>query len=572
MANRMVAAKRHPWAWWAVAACVALSAGWLDSPTLSADEIQATAARAEKSIDRETLNKHVHFLASDALEGRKANSRGGRAAGAFLAEQMEKYGLKPAGDPESYFQTFDSGRNILGLLPGSDPKLQDEIVVVCAHYDHVGYGSISNSFGPIGQIHNGADDNASGTSGVLSVIQAIHGLPQPPRRSILFAFWDAEEDGLLGSAHWTAKPTLPLERVKLAINVDMIGRLRDRKLELYGSRTMTGLRETLSRLNSSELKVDFTWTMMPNSDHYSFFAREIPALMLHTGLHENYHRPSDDPETINFEGLEDVSRYLLRIALHLANVDELGGFRSESRREGAGSQFLATRRRYQARPPRLGIQWPDGYEASPEKPGLPILAVVAATPAERAGLQTGDVLLSFAGEPLVDVPAFRQQIWEVDGEVELVLRSPLGEERKVQVTLEGSPIRVGVSAYSDSAEPRVAVVSRVIEGTAADRAGLKVDDRITSINGRRFAGSAELVELLRGLPGPFRLEVEREGRFLELKVEVGPPDGWRPRAAQADEPADEADQQADGNDTGSADDAAPGEATIPEQPVTSGRP
>ncbi len=143
----------------------------------------------------------------------------------------------PAAAEQGYFQDFDgASRNILGLWEGSDPALKQEVIIVGAHYDHVGYGTPSNSFGPIGRIHNGADDNASGTSGLLEIMEAIVRLEPRPRRTLLFALWDGEEKGLLGSKHWVAQPTLPLERVKLMLNMDMIGRLRDNRLEIGGSR------------------------------------------------------------------------------------------------------------------------------------------------------------------------------------------------------------------------------------------------------------------------------------------------------------------------------------------------
>ena len=188
-------------------------------------EEAGTLQAALDSITAPELQKFVETLADDTFEGREAGSRGGRAAGNYLLEQMEKRGLKPAGTDGGYVQEFGRGyRNLLGIVEGSDEKLKKEIIVVGAHYDHVGYGSRSNSFGPLGLIHNGADDNASGSSGLLELMEAVQKLPRAPKRSILFVYWDGEEKGLLGSRHWTSAPTLPLERVKFCVNVDMIGR------------------------------------------------------------------------------------------------------------------------------------------------------------------------------------------------------------------------------------------------------------------------------------------------------------------------------------------------------------
>ena len=162
----------------------------------TANEFAAMASALE-SIQVEDLTGHTDTLADDAFEGREAGTRAGKATSNYLMKQLEKYGLAPAGDRGSYFQQFGGYRNVLAVLPGSDEKLKHEYIVLGAHYDHVGYGMKKNSYGP-GYIHNGADDNASGTAALLEVAQALTLLPEAPRRSILIAFWDAEEQGLLG--------------------------------------------------------------------------------------------------------------------------------------------------------------------------------------------------------------------------------------------------------------------------------------------------------------------------------------------------------------------------------------
>ena len=118
-----------------------------------------------------------------------------------------------------------------------------------------------------------------------------------PHGRVLFALWDGEEKGLLGSQHWVHHPTVPLQQLKLAINLDMVGRLRDQRVEVYGTRSMTGLRSLVSHANSDlGLRLDFLWKLEPNGDHHTFFSRQIPIVMFHTGLHDQYHRPSDDAE------------------------------------------------------------------------------------------------------------------------------------------------------------------------------------------------------------------------------------------------------------------------------------
>ena len=144
--------------------------------------------------------------------------------------------IQPAAPDGDYFQPFlPESRNILVRLPGSDPDLKREYVVIGAHYDHVGRGNSRNSRGPIGQIHNGADDNASGTSALLELVDAFCSLDVAPKRSLLFVFWDGEEQGLLGSQYWISAPTVPLEQIRLVINIDMIGRLRDNRADVFGT-------------------------------------------------------------------------------------------------------------------------------------------------------------------------------------------------------------------------------------------------------------------------------------------------------------------------------------------------
>src|SRR5690606_17014020 len=142
-----------------------------------------------------------------------------------------------------------------------------------------------------------------GTAAILELAEALAGLDVPPRRPILLALWDAEEKGLLGSTHWVTHPTLAGLRPAFLINVDMIGRLRENRLTVYGVRTATGLRYTTSTANmQTDLELLFDWEQRRDSDHLPFFERQVPYLMFHTGLHDDYHRPSDDPERLNLPG------------------------------------------------------------------------------------------------------------------------------------------------------------------------------------------------------------------------------------------------------------------------------
>lgn len=498
----------------------------------------AALLEAINSIQADELSKHVEVLADDTFEGREAGSRGGRAAGGYLTKEMAKYGLQPAGIDGTWYQPYyGNQQNILARIAGSDPKLKDQVVLVSAHYDHVGYGSSTNSFGPIGFIHNGADDNASGVSAVMEVAQAFHTLGVAPRRTVLFALWDGEEKGLLGSRHWLNQPTVNPKNVALSVNVDMVGRLRNKRVDVSGSRSSWGLRKMVSeQLGDENLVLDFNWELKSNSDHWPFFERGIPILMLHTGLHDDYHRPSDDPEKLNPEGMQQVTRLLFRLTYGFADADEIGTFRAAARTETPE----AGRRLEHAlppEPPRLGVTWPENSEG----PGLPISRVVSGSAAERAGLQVGDTLLKLNGEELSSGAELRQLLVRAESPVQFeLLRRTKTEPESLQVALDGSPTRVGISWRLDEAEPDSVILVRVVPGSPAYEAGLKVGDRLYQVAGVNVKGSQALAEQLKELTGEIEIRAERTGRIQTVKLNILPilPTAVAPTETPADAPAE----------------------------------
>ena len=360
-------------------------------------------AASVSSITADEAARHVEALADDAFEGREGGTRGGQAAATYIVEQITPLGFEPAGDAGSYFQPFGAGlRNILALLPGRDPELAREVVVIGAHYDHVGYGNERNSFGPFGFVHNGADDNASGVAGLIEIMEALRQLPERPRRSILIAFWDGEEKGLLGSYHFlrVAPQGMAGRRVVLSVNLDMIGRLRGNRLEVYGTRTAHGLRETVLQANNrpshaAGLDLSFVWDIEEDSDHYPFIAARIPTVMFHTGLHDHYHRPSDDVHLVNLPGIEPVTRLALGFVAAVANdPSPMPPFRGECRTESN-----TTRNRLEAAIPDTDGsprgRWGIGTRNDSGEPDAPvIIRVWRDSPASRAGMMPGDRILT----------------------------------------------------------------------------------------------------------------------------------------------------------------------------------
>lgn len=489
------------------------------SPQMTAQASDPVAIRsALETVTASDLRAHVEVLADDALQGRDSGSPGGYAATKYLALLFEKHGLEPAGERGTYLQVFgDEFRNVLGLLPGTDPELADQIIVIGAHYDHVGLGNPNNSYGPYGEVHNGADDNASGTSTLIELVESFASTQTRLRRPVLFCLWDAEEDGLLGSIHWLANPTLPKEHVRFSVNLDMVGRLRETEgLSLYGERTAPGLRALVSGLNEENIRMKFDWELAADSDHHPFIEADIPTLMFHTGLHDQYHRPSDDIETLNYEGMQSVARLVGRVLWELGEADELPEFRSEAWQEG--EDFRKT---FESPAPaaatRLGLALEQvSAEASAEAPQAPVVArVEVGSPAETAGLGAGDKILALDGTAVgttqADIDRFWDAVYDAESTVVLTVESAEGEIEKLTVQLQGTPVRVGVSWRLDEGDESIAFVTRVSPMTRADRSGLRAGDRIYQIAGEPIVDNEQVRRFFVETHGEVELVVEREG-------------------------------------------------------------
>ncbi|MBN1852016.1 MAG: M20/M25/M40 family metallo-hydrolase [Pirellulales bacterium] len=494
------------------------------------------------SITSSELYHHVEVLADDAMEGRLAGSQGGQAAAQYIVDKLAQIGIQPAGLRDTYFQQFSANySNILCELHGSDPVLADDRIIVSAHYDHVGYGTLRTSYGPIGMIHNGADDNASGVATMLELIEALVQYGQPLRRSILFAFWDGEEQGLLGSRHWMNHPTIPIANIRLAINLDMVGRLRNGQLIIGGTRTGYGLRRLVSsREIGPSLWLDFDWNLRANSDHWSYVERNIPTIFLFTGLHDNYHRPSDDTEYINAEGMQDTTRYLLDLVQRAADRDTLPAYRPTGRIE---SQYTRQRREIPLPElqPRLGVAYQESFPAEdatenweadltdPADQAVPgsvrITEVRDGTPAEAAGLAVGDEILAIGDETLQAEGDFMQLLLKSPSATTLMVRRAGGHETEpVHVTLAGKPIRIGIAWRADDAEPDTVCLTRVVPGSPAARAGLGVFDRICAVNEESFTGldgfNKRISSALTDSNGTIQLLVETRGQLHDVIVEL----------------------------------------------------
>ncbi len=474
------------------------------------------------TVTTDELREHAGVLADDTLEGREAGTRGGRAAAHYVEVQLKNEGLAPAGDNGGYYQRFTPNyQNLLGKIQGTDAQLQNEYLLVGAHYDHVGYGTWKNSNGPTGYIHNGADDNASGVSTVLEIIDALTRTHWQPRRSIIFAFWDGEEINLLGSRWWVRHPTVPLSSVRLAVNIDMIGRLREGRLEVGGARTAPGLRHILSseRL-PSDMRLDFTWEYKENSDHWPLFEAGVPSLIVHTGLHEDYHTPRDDVDKLNVPGMREGAAYLLEAICRLADADELPAFRAASRAENPEVQKVR-QAPLPAAPARLGVTWT--LAADPLSSAVKIESVAVGSAAETAGLKAGDMITAINGEAVVNHSLLPAAVLQAETEVTLTV-DRAGAAQDIPVPLDGLPVALGVSWREDDAEPGSVYITRVVPFSPAARAGLTLYDRIYSVQGEPFTDGAALLkrigELLDEKPASLELEIETSGHVRTVAVDL----------------------------------------------------
>src|SRR5512132_3649214 len=261
----------------------------------------STATHADSTV----IRRDIEYLASDKLEGRLAGTPGNDSAAAYLARRYQSLGLTEL--LPGYLQPFNAlsardahmGRtaprptqNVVALLRGRDPALLDEYVVIGAHFDHLGRETTFAQDPEAGDaIRNGADDNASGTAAVLDLARIL--AANPPRRSVIFVNFSAEELGVLGSSWFVNHPPVPLERVVAMINFDMVGRLRNDKLIVYGTSTASELKAVVDSTNAASginaVRVTGIGDGYGPSDQTSFYAKDIPVLHFFTDLHEDYH-------------------------------------------------------------------------------------------------------------------------------------------------------------------------------------------------------------------------------------------------------------------------------------------
>lgn len=363
--------------------------------------------------DSVQVRRDIDSLTADRFEGRRTGTVGNDSAAAFLARRLGALRLAPppgwaCASPCStpYLRRFVASepvrngaptrlptQNVAAVVPGTDPALRSEFVVVGAHFDHLGRSSVNALDPGAGEaIRRGADDNASGTAAVLALARrfALH----PARRPILVALFSGEEEGLLGSAEFVEHPPVPLAQMVAMLNFDMVGRLRGDKVIVYGLATAKEMRSVVDSANAG---VGLALSLVPDgtgpSDHSSFYLKDIPVLHFFTDVHEDYHRASDDAMRINVAGEVRVVELAERAARLIADRPTRLTFTkapsttvARSASAGNGAYFGSI--------PDMGA----GDDA-----GMKLAGVSPGGPAEQAGLKGGDVIVEFNGKPVKNI-------------------------------------------------------------------------------------------------------------------------------------------------------------------------
>lgn len=296
-------------------------------------------AQAKDEINAGELKKNLYYLANDALEGRMSGKAGNRQAAEFIANEFRKCGLPVM------FQKFpirrtnpgpknevgdDFTQNVISWIDGENP---DEVVVIGAHMDHIGYGPAMSRTPRRLEIHNGADDNASGTVALLAVAKAFSKVGKP-KRTVIFQAYSAEEMGLIGSQYYCEHPLFPSDRPDIRkhifmLNMDMVGYLKEGRYKTawHAGDSSPDIAGIISRLNNEyAFAKDITSRGTGGSDHASFYNKKVPIAFLHTGLHPYYHTPDDDADKINYDGLEKVTKYAFELAWNVVQSEERPSF------------------------------------------------------------------------------------------------------------------------------------------------------------------------------------------------------------------------------------------------------
>ena len=393
-----------------------------------------TIAQLEvSSASLKQISKDVKTLSSDKMLGRETGTQGEQMAAEYIVKRMTKIGLTPYGIG-GYFQEFTftpkahphakegsqkaiTGKNVIGFI-NNNAKYT---VVIVAHYDHLGMGSEGSLHSGDPQIHNGADDNASGIAAMLDVAEKLKKTLDLGHNNYLFIAFSGEEKGLWGSKSFVNNPTIPLKKITYMINMDMVGRLDSNKLAINGVGTSSGWKITLKDVNKNRFNLVLGEPGIGPSDHTSFYLEEIPVLHLFTGQHSDYHKPSDDFEKVNVNGIGTVSLLVYEITQYLDEVGKLDYIKTKSDKSSKAPKFKVT----------LGVMPDYMFQGD----GMRIDGVIPERPAEKAGILKGDIVIKMGTVEIKDMQSYMTGLSKLNprdtAEIEIIRNS---KKMKLNVT------------------------------------------------------------------------------------------------------------------------------------------
>lgn len=387
--------------------------------------LSLSTANAQQ-FDVAKIREHIKILASDSMQGRGTGKEGEKMAAAYIQKQFKKLKLKTKGDNDTYLQAFTfkggahgegeggTANNIAGYL---DNKAATTIIIG-AHYDHLGTGDQGSSLdaNPQSKIHNGADDNASGVAGVIELARFLSTNKVKEKNNFMFLCFSGEELGLFGSKYFTEHSTIDLANVNYMINMDMIGRLdeKTKTLLVHGTGTSPVWEALVKKLENDNVKIKTDSSGIGPSDHTSFYLKNIPVLHFFTGSHSDYHKPSDDWEKINLKGESDVLSLIAEVITSLDGQPKLAFLTTKSKPMGTRSAFKVT----------MGVM--PSYSSDVE--GLKVDGVTEGRPAQKAGIQTGDVIIQMGDMVIKDIQNYMEALGKFEKGQTIPVKLKRGEE------------------------------------------------------------------------------------------------------------------------------------------------